>query len=106
VELKAPLYTLGEASVPALHASASRDASGRVHLSIVNLNPNRSAMVVASPLSGEVTGRVLTAATMNAHNTFDNPNAVTPAPFDGVTRQGDSMSIPVPAKAMVVLEIR
>ena len=106
VELKAPLYTLGEASVPALHASASRDASGRVHLSIVNLDPNRSAMVVASPLSGEVTGRVLTAATMNAHNTFDNPNAVTPAPFDEVTRQGDSMSISVPAKAMVVLEIR
>ncbi len=105
-ELNGPGYTLGGASVPAVHASASRDASGAMHVSIVNLDPTRPAKVVASPVSGEVTGRVLTAPTMNGHNTFDDPDAVTPAPFGGFTRRGDSISIPLPAKAVAVLEIR
>ena len=43
VELKAPEYKLGDSIVPMLHASASRDAAGKMHLSIVNLDPNRAA---------------------------------------------------------------
>src|SRR5437660_1069977 len=45
LELTAPEYKLGQASVPALHASASRDKDGRLHLSIVNLDPNRPAQI-------------------------------------------------------------
>jgi alpha-N-arabinofuranosidase len=57
-------------------------------------------------VSGDVTGRVLTATTMNGHNTFENPEAVKPAPFEGVRKRGDSISVLLPAKAVVVLEIR
>jgi len=39
VELTAPEYKVDQASVPALSASASRDKEGRLHLSIVNLDP-------------------------------------------------------------------
>src|SRR6185295_4223447 len=45
VELNAPPYKLGQTSVPSLQASASRDAAGRLHLSIVNLDPNRAGAV-------------------------------------------------------------
>jgi alpha-N-arabinofuranosidase len=105
VELETPEYKLGDALVPMLHASASRDAAGRIHLSMVNLDPNTPAMVVASPGLPEVTGRILTAAAMNGHNTFDNPDVVSPAPFDSFTIQGDSIRVLLPAKAVVVLEI-
>ncbi len=106
VDVSTPEYSLGGARVPMLHASASRDASGRIHLSIVNLDANRPAEIAVSPVSGDVTGRVLTATTMNGHNTFENPEAVKPAPFEGVRKRGDSISVLLPAKAVVVLEIR
>jgi alpha-N-arabinofuranosidase len=71
VEVTAPEYRLGQASIPSLHASASRDKAGRLHVSIVNLDPNRSAEVsmrISGATAGNVTGRVLTAPAMNSTN--------------------------------------
>ena len=109
VELAAPEYRLEQASVPSLSASASRDAEGRLHLSIVNLDPVRAADVTttftgAAPKS--VGGEVLTAAALNAMNTFDRPGAVRPARFDGFKLQGSQLSLSIPAKSVVVLELR
>jgi alpha-N-arabinofuranosidase len=109
IELTAPPYTLGDATVPALHASASRDKAGRLHLSIVNLDPNRGAEVsvkVAGAAAANVTGRVLTAPAMNAVNTFAAPDTVKPAPFTGIKVQGSTVALSLPSKSVVVLEIR
>src|ERR1044071_7558413 len=72
VELTAPEYRFEQASVPSLSASASRDGEGRLHLSVVNLDPNRAAEVTTTVTGSAVkniTGEVLTAAAMNALNT-------------------------------------
>jgi alpha-N-arabinofuranosidase len=109
VELSAPKYALGESSIPSLSASASRDSAGQLHLSIVNLDPNRAAEVtttVAGAQLGSVTGEVLTAPTMNAMNTFDSPHTVEPAPFTGFKLAGSQLTLNVPAKSVVVLELR
>ncbi|HEX6047574.1 MAG TPA: alpha-N-arabinofuranosidase [Pyrinomonadaceae bacterium] len=109
VELNAPEYKLGEASTPSLSVSASRDSQGRVHISIVNLDATRSADVSATLSIGALrsaTGEVLTAPAMNAMNTFDRPNTVKPAPFDGFKLQGAQLSVNVPAKSVVVLELK
>lgn len=109
VELSAPAYGLGGASVPSLSASASRDAEGRMHLSVVNLDPNRAAEVTTT-LGGRavksVAGEVLTAPAVNAMNTFDRPDAVRPAPFTGHKLQGSQLVLNIPAKSVVVLELR
>jgi alpha-N-arabinofuranosidase len=52
-----------------------------------------------------VTGRVLTAEAINAHNTFEQPGLVKPAAFDGATLSGATLSIALPAKSVVVLEL-
>jgi alpha-N-arabinofuranosidase len=39
---------------------------------------------------------------MNAHNTFDEPDAVKPAPFTGGQLRGDSWVLELPAKSVVV----
>src|SRR6202011_4689394 len=99
---------LGDASVPALHASASRDKADRLHLSIVNLDPNRGAQVslkVTGAASGAVTGRVLTAPAMNAINTFATPDVVKPVAFTAIKVQGDVIALTLPSKSVVVLEI-
>ena len=109
VDLRAPEYRLGDASVPSLSASASRDTEGRLHLSVVNLDPNRAAEITAT-ISGEagrnVTGEVLTAPVMNAMNTFDQPNTIKPAPFRGYKLDGSRLSLTIPAKSIVVIELK
>jgi alpha-N-arabinofuranosidase len=117
VEITAPEYTFsGKSSgtssgqsVPSLHASASRDQTGKLHVSIVNLDPSRSARVsmrIAGAAPANITGRVLTAPAMNTVNTFDNPDAVSPAPFQGVKVQGNQVTLTLPSKSVVVLELR
>jgi alpha-N-arabinofuranosidase len=109
IELSAPKYTLGETAIPALSASASRDSAGRLHLSVVNLDPNRSANITASLTGaqlGSVAGEILTAPAMNAMNTFDNPHTVQPAPFSGFRMAGSQLTLDVPAKSVVALELK
>ena len=53
-----------------------------------------------------VSGRILTAPAINSHNTFDNPEAVEPAPFTGARIQGGKLVVTLPAKSVVVLELR
>jgi alpha-N-arabinofuranosidase len=109
VELNAPEYKLGQSSVPSLNVSASRDKEGRLHLSIVNLDPRRPAEIttqVAGSTVKSVNGEVLTAQTMNAMNTFGAPNAVRPAQFNGYKIQDSQLILTLPPKSVVVLELR
>jgi alpha-N-arabinofuranosidase len=55
--------------------------------------------------SSTVRGRVLTAAAMTAHNTFDEPTHVCPTEFHGATLAGNQLKLTVPAKAVVSLEL-
>jgi alpha-L-arabinofuranosidase len=119
VELTAPEYSLADmpgsspgsapgTSVPSLNASASRDKGGKLHVSIVNLDPNRSSQVtlrIIGSAAANVSGRVLTAPAMNTVNTFDNPNAVSPAPFRDFKIQGNQITLTLPSKSVVVLEL-
>ena len=108
VDLRCGTYDYGGESVPALSASASRDSGGRVHLSVCNLDPNREARLSClfrgAQLSS-VTGRVMTADAINAHNTFQEPDAVCPAPFEDARLEGDTLSARLPPRSVLVLEL-
>ena len=109
VDLNAPEYKMDQASVPSLSASASRDKDGRMHVSIVNLDPNRS-IDIATTIDGlnvkGASGEVLTATAMNAMNTFDSPNAIKPATYTAYKLLDGKLSLTVPAKSIVTLELR
>ena len=109
ISLRSDEYTRGDEAVPAVSASASRDAEGRIHITLVNLDPNR-ARTVETELRGasvsNVSGRMLTADRMNAHNTFERPNAVQPASFTGARLSGNNVRIELPSRSVVVLELR
>ncbi len=100
--------TSGSDSLPAVSASASRDAQGRLSLSLVNLDPKTPASVEARIDGGtftSVSGRVLTAPAMDAHNTFAAPDRVRPAAFAGATLQGSSLKAQLPPRSVVVLTL-
>jgi alpha-L-arabinofuranosidase len=52
-----------------------------------------------------VTGRVLTGPEMNAHNTFDLPDAVRPEAFHGASMERGAVKLTLPARSVVMLEI-
>jgi alpha-N-arabinofuranosidase len=108
IELQCGDYAFGEGKIPSLNASVSKDSAGKIHISLCNMDPKREAMV-ACELKGaqvsKVSGRVLTSEDMNAHNTFDNPEAIKPAVFDGAKLNGDELTLTVPAKSVAVLEV-
>jgi alpha-N-arabinofuranosidase len=100
--------TLGTESLPAVSASASRDAQGRVHVSLVNLDPKLAATVEArieGPALRSVSGRVLTAPAMDAHNTFAAPDRVQPTAFTGASLQGPVLKVALPPRSVVVLAL-
>jgi alpha-N-arabinofuranosidase len=108
VELTGPDYKYGLEKLPSVSASASRDAAGKIHLSLVNLHPNEP-ITVAAVLEGvtatTVSGRILTANAMDAHNTFAAPEVVKPAAFTGASLAGGKLNVTLPAKSVVVLEL-
>jgi alpha-L-arabinofuranosidase len=108
--LDAGRYEQGGRSVPAVSATASRDREGRVHLTMTNLDPSQPRTVTATIRGQRLTsvgaGRILTAPQMNAHNTFERLDAVKPAPFTGATLSGETLTVRLPAKSVVVLELR
>ena len=109
LELDRGTYTRDGESLPALSATASRDDQGRVHISLTNLDPIRSRAVdielkgmEAGPIRS---GRILTAAEMNAHNTFDAPDALTPQAFSGARVEDGRLRVELPAKSLVTFQL-
>ena len=52
-----------------------------------------------------VTGRIMTAEAMDAHNTYDAPKTLTPQPFHGARLSAQSLTVNLPAKSVVVLDL-
>ena len=101
-------YEFDGQSIPQISASASMDNEERIHISLCNLHPTESADITCL-LRGnnrsKVTGTILTAGEMNAHNTFDNPSQVKPKPFDGAVLEKEELRALLPPKSVVVLSV-
>jgi alpha-N-arabinofuranosidase len=109
IEVKAPAYVLDKVSTPGVHASAARDAGGVIHVALVNPDPNRpvhATVKITGAAGRSVEGKVLTAQAMDAENTFDQPDQVRPQAFHGATFQGGELVVLLPAKSVVVLNLR
>jgi alpha-N-arabinofuranosidase len=108
-EFTSPDYVSGDDKIPAINLSASRDSSGRVHLTIVNLDPSKSMSITTTLKDVEwnnVAGQILTSEKLNDINTFANPNKVKLANFTGARKQGANLLVDLPAKSVVMLELK
>jgi alpha-N-arabinofuranosidase len=107
-ELISPNYSDGGGTIKAVTASASRDNSGKVHISLTNADADRPVHLscqFAGLSAKSVSGRVLTAPAINSHNSFDAPDAVQPQPLVGAIIENGILSVTIPAKSVVVLEL-
>ncbi len=107
-ELEAPNYTSGTNAIPGVSVSASRAKDGKLHVTLCNLNPRTSVSVngaIRGVKPGAISGRVLTAEDMHAHNTFENPQAVQPGAFLNCRVNEGGFTAKLPAKSVVSLEL-
>lgn len=95
--------------VPVVSATASRDASGTVHISLANtdLKENAEVTINVAELNVKrvISGEILTSAKISDYNTFDNPNVVTPKPFTGAKLSKQTLKITLPSKSIVTLAL-
>jgi alpha-N-arabinofuranosidase len=108
VSLTSGKYELNGRNMDAINVSASKDVAGKIHLTLVNIDANK-AQTVETELRGatakKVSGKILTSAKINDHNTFENPNTVAVKDFKDAKLSGGKLNITLPAKSVVMLEI-
>ncbi|MCK4465395.1 MAG: alpha-N-arabinofuranosidase [Bacteroidales bacterium] len=107
--LKCEDYRFEEKKVPALSASASRKEDGPIYLSVTNLNPNKPIDLkceIRSSKVSKVDGEILTAPNINDYNDFGQKEKVYPVEFKGAKLNGETLMIHLPAKSIVVLELK
>jgi alpha-N-arabinofuranosidase len=100
-------YALGSSSIPGISASAARAKDGKLYVALVNTNPREATDVtlnVAGQNAQSAQGQVLTAESMDAHNTFQNAHAIKPVPLQATAVDG-KLTVKVPAKAVVVVSV-
>jgi alpha-N-arabinofuranosidase len=109
MNLKTEDYVFGTKKLPAISASASKDASGKVHVSLTNIDINKSHQITVD-LRGDafskVSGTILVSEKIQDHNTFQNPSKVKPANFTGAKLSQNKLTITLPAASVVVLELQ
>lgn len=109
IAIDTPSYTQGKFTIPAISGSAVKGKDGLVHIALSNVDPDE-ANTVTIALDGvtarSVSGTILTAPAITAHNTFDDPDAVKPAAFTGARIAGGKLVVTLPAKSIVVLTLK
>jgi alpha-N-arabinofuranosidase len=109
IKLSVPDYEVDGKKIEAVNASASQDASGKVHISLVNLDPH-NAITITTGLSDikwqTVSGQVLTSANLTDVNTFKDANKIHLNAFNGAKKDGDKLVVSLPAKSVVTLELK
>lgn len=104
-----PDYVMDEQRLPSLNVSASKDSVGTVHITLVNIDPNKP-LQIKSTLDGlpwqKVTGSIVSSAKLTDINTFENPEAIRVQTFNGAKKEGKALLVNLPAKSVVMLELK
>ncbi len=106
--IDSPEYILGNQKLPAVNSSASIDKQGKLHITLCNIDPKSQQKILCelNKYSAiKVSGQILTAKEMNAHNTFEKPNVVVPQEFSSFKMDGKSLTVNLPPMSVVMLEL-
>ena len=104
-----PEYAFGDYTVPLVSTTAAIGADDVLYTSIANLHPREQAEV-AVQIDGRrivsATAEILTAERMDAHNSFDDVRSLEPAAFDALQVDGNTVTLSMPAKSVVMIALR
>ncbi len=96
-----------EYMVPNLNESVSYGKDGKIHITLANLSVKDAYEIegnLADTAVDSVCGTILTGA-MDAHNTFENPDAVHTEAFEGCKVVDNKLVFTIPACSVLHLEV-
>lgn len=109
VSLTSNDYVFGNEKLPAVSVSASKNAAGVTHISLVNIDASKP-QTVKIDLRGQkysgVTGRILTSKKLQDYNSFDQPTKIQPVAFTNAKINGTTLEIQLPPFSVVVLALK
>lgn len=104
-----PDYAVEDKKLPAVNMSASKDSAGVVHITLVNIDPNKK-INLRTILSGinwsKVEGQMLSSKNLTDINTFEKPNSISIAEFKEVKKNNNELIVELPPKSVVLLRIK
>lgn len=108
ITLQTENYKNDKDSIPALSASASRDKGGKIHISVVNIDPEDSKSLTIN-LEGihtkQVKGRILKGNNLRDFNSFDEPYKLKPTSYEDAKKEENMLKMEIPPHSVVVLEL-
>lgn len=108
ITLQSADFEFNGEKLPAVSASASQDTKGRVHISLVNIDPKKTNKIrvdLGELKASKVTGRILHADKLQDYNSFKMPTKIVPAAYNKAKVQHGLVDIEIPAFSVIVLEL-
>jgi len=100
-------YENGKDKIQAISTSASKDKNGKIHISVVNIDPNKKHEInleMRGQKMGKVTGRILVSAKIQDHNSFESPNKIAPVVFKDFQTTNTGIKFTMPPASVLVIE--
>ena len=94
---------------PLLSASAAKTKDGSLVLAITNVSLDKDQTIdfqLAGYTAKQVSGRILTSKNVADFNDFQHPDIVSPKAFKDAKLKNGTLTVAVPAKSIVVLNIK
>tara|TARA_R110000765_G_scaffold6939_4_gene22650 strand:- start:883 stop:2436 length:1554 start_codon:yes stop_codon:yes gene_type:complete len=102
-----PMYSFDNESLPALTVSASKDSNQKVHISFTNIDTKKSNTVVIDLNEFKlknISSTVLSSISLQDHNSFENPNKITPKNFKDFKFAKGVLELTIPPFSVIVVE--
>lgn len=96
-------------TVPVISSSAAKEKDGTIIISLTNVDLDKSHDVTMNLDGGKlktVKGRILTSKDITDYNDFSHPTTVAPVAFKGAKLKQSTLKVNIPAKSIVVLEVK
>ena len=102
-------YSYDGNSLPSISASASKDSTGKIHISIANIDPDKNRNVEidlrgSKPL-GTGKGEIITSLQMNDYNDFGKPEKVNIQDFSDFNLKNNILTLNLPSKSVLTIEL-
>ncbi len=102
-------YTFEGQKLPAVSASVSKDSTGTIHISLVNIdpkNPQKITLNIGTEKLSNISGRILTSKKLQDYNSFADPDKITPVIFKDAVLNKNTITVTLPATSVVVLTVK
>lgn len=103
-------YIFGDEKVPALSVSSSKSSEGFIHITLSNLDPNKpqDVEIDVRGVAGFnfLKGEIITGEKINSYNDFGKAEEVAIKNFSDAKKADGKLAVKLPAKSVVMLELK